>query len=63
MPSPRSPSMPTERQIKEACKVARELCPDALIKGVGPEGIVFDYPDRDDASPQWEGKPFSGYAA
>lgn len=63
MPSPRSPSMPTERQIKEAYKVARELCPGARIKGVGPEGVVFDYPERDEASREWEGQPFSGDAA
>lgn len=63
MPSPRSPSMPTERQIKEAYKVARELCPGVRIKGVGPEGVIFDYPDRDETSHEWEGQPFSGDAA
>lgn len=63
MPSPRSPSMPTERQIKEAYKVARELCPNARIKGVGPEGVIFDYPERDEAGHEWEGQPFSGDAA
>jgi hypothetical protein len=63
MPSPRSPSMPTERQIKEAYRVARELCPGARIKGVGPEGVIFDYPDRDETSQKWEGQPFSGDAA
>lgn len=60
MPSPRSPSMPTKRQIEEAFKAAKELCPGARIKGVGPEGVTFDYPDRDGASHEWEGKPFSG---
>ena len=62
MPSPRSPSMPTKRQIEEAYQVARVLCTGARIKGVGPEGVTFDYPDRDSASHKWEGKPFSGDA-
>lgn len=62
MPSPRSPSMPTKRQIEEAYRVARDLCPGVRIKGVGPEGVTFDYPDRDGASNEWEGKPFSGDA-
>ncbi len=60
MPSPRSPSMPTKRQIEEAYNVTRELCPSARIKGVGPEGVTFDYPDGEGASREWEGKPFSG---
>ena len=60
MPSPRSPSMPTERQIKKAYQVARELCPGARLKSVGPEGVTFDYPEREDASSEWNGKPFSG---
>lgn len=63
MPSPRSPSMPTKRQIEEAFQVARDLCPGARIKGVGPEGVTFDYPERDSAVSEWEGKPFSGDAA
>lgn len=52
--------MPTKRQIEEAFRVARELCPGARIKGVGPEGVIFDYPEGDGASHEWEGKPFSG---
>ncbi len=52
--------MPTKRQIEEAYQVARELCPGARIKGVGPEGVIFDYPDRDGTNREWEGKPFSG---
>lgn len=62
MPSPRSPSMPTKRQIAEAFKAARELCPGVRIKGVGPEGVTFDYPDRGDGGSEWEGKPFNGEA-
>lgn len=60
MPKRASPSMPTEKQIKDAYAVARELCPGARIKGVGPEGIIFDYPERNGESLEWEGKPFSG---
>ena len=52
--------MPTKRQIEDAYQVARELCPGARIKGVGPDGVIFEYPTRDDANHQWEGKPFSG---
>ncbi|MEL6172726.1 MAG: hypothetical protein AAFR02_12065 [Pseudomonadota bacterium] len=54
--------MPTKRQIQEAFQIARELCPGARIKGVGPDGVVFDYPNRDDTNEEWEGKPFSGDA-
>jgi len=59
---PSAPSMPTDRQIKEAFNVARELCPGARIKGIGPDGVIFDYPDSDSANHDWEGKPFSGDA-
>lgn len=60
MPSPRAPSMPTKRQIEEAYKAARELCPGARIKGVGPEGVIFEYPEKGASIDEWEGKPFSG---
>lgn len=60
MPSPRSPSMPTKRQIEEAYKVARDLCPGARIKGVGPDGVIFDYPEGKAANLEWDDKPFSG---
>ncbi|MEM7089509.1 MAG: hypothetical protein AAF496_08025 [Pseudomonadota bacterium] len=52
--------MPTERQIKEAYKVARELCPGVRIKSVGPEGVIFDYPTGTAADQEWSDKPFSG---
>jgi hypothetical protein len=55
--------MPTRRQIEEAYNVARELCPGARIKGVGPDGVTFDYPDGKSASGTWENKPFSGEVA
>ena len=62
MPSPRSPSMPTKRQIEEAFQVTRNLCPSVRIKGVGPDGVIFEYPEKGAASDEWEGKPFSGDA-
>ena len=60
MPSPRAPSMPTKRQIEEAAKVARELCPGARIKSVGPDGVNFEYQEDVDGNGAWEAKPFSG---
>lgn len=60
MPSPRAPSMPTQKQIHDALKVVRELCPGARIKGIGPEGVIFDYPENQGAADDWHGKPFSG---
>lgn len=59
MPSPRAPSMPTKRQIQEAYEVARNLCPGARIKGVGPEGVIFEYPEVA-GSNRYENKPFTG---
>lgn len=60
MPSPRSPSMPTTRQIKEVCKVTQQLYPNARIKRIGPDGVDFDYPDKVEVQDIWSGKPFSG---
>lgn len=60
MPSPRSPSMPTKRQVEEAFKVACELCPGVRIKSVGPEGVTFEYHENGGTSHVWDGKPFSG---
>lgn len=53
--------MPTTRQIQEAYKAARAMCPGARIKSVGPQGVIFDYPDQRDVDvAEWEGKPFTG---
>ena len=60
MPSPRAPSMPTPKQVREAYEAARELCPGVRIKGIGPSGVIFDYPEGKGAVDEWEGKPFSG---
>lgn len=60
MPSTKSPSMPTSRQIEEAFGAANRLCPGVRIKGVGPEGVVFEYPELTTPKNDWEGRPFSG---
>lgn len=59
MPRPTAPSMPTENQIKEAFKVVAALSPGARIARVGPEGVVFDYPDAAQLDSQYRGKPFA----
>ena len=63
MPSPRSPSMPTKRQIEEAYLTARNLCPGIRIKGVGPEGVTFEYPEKGTGNDEWYGTPFSSDAS
>lgn len=50
MGSPRAPSMPTEKQIRQAWEVVRELCPGALIAEAGPAGVRFYYPGQAGAS-------------
>lgn len=55
-----APSMPTERQVKEAHAVATSLCPGARIKNIGPEGVTFDYPDNAQTASEWDHRPFSG---
>lgn len=56
-----SPSMPTPHQIREAHEIVRALYPAVRIKAVGPDGVIFDYPDaRMVAGAEWHGKPFSG---
>ena len=59
MPRPSAPSMPTENQIKEAFKVVKALSPGARIARVGPEGVVFDYPDTAQPDSQYRGRPFA----
>ena len=55
-----APSMPTERQIRDALKVVRAIHPDAQIAKVGPKGVSFSYPKSSDPSSEgWQGKPFS----
>tara|TARA_R110000868_G_scaffold282434_1_gene542681 strand:- start:178 stop:342 length:165 start_codon:yes stop_codon:yes gene_type:complete len=54
--------MPTKRQIEEAFQVARELCPGVRIRGVGPDGVTFEYPEDSSVKSEWDGKPFSGAA-
>lgn len=61
MPRPSAPSMPTAHQIKEAHEAVVSLFPGARIKAVGPDGVVFDYPDAGvlDSS-KWVNQPFTG---
>lgn len=54
-----APSMPTPNQIEEAHKVVVALYPAARIAGVGPHGIIFEYPDTVQPESQYRGKPFS----
>ena len=58
MSKPAAPSMPTERQIKEAHAIAASLNPGARVARVGPDGVTFDYPDQTAALSEWQGKPF-----
>ncbi len=58
MPRRAAPSMPTERQVKKVHKVVLELCPKARIKRVGPDGVIFDYPDGEKYN-EWQDKPFT----
>lgn len=59
MSRPSAPSMPTERQIQEAHKAVVSLFPAARIARVGPEGVVFEYPDTGLQDSQYLGKPFA----
>ena len=51
--------MPTPNQIEEAHKVVVALYPDARIAGVGPTGVIFEYPNTAQSDGQYSGKPFS----
>lgn len=46
MTRPAAPSLPTARQIREAVKAVLDVCPDARVARVGPEGVTFRYPDE-----------------
>ena len=59
MSRPAAPAMPTETQIREAHKVVAALTPGARIARVGPEGIVFEYPDTANPDSQFRGAPFA----
>lgn len=56
MSRPSAPSMPTEKQVRDAHEIANKLCPGARIKGLGPEGVVFEYPSV--PSDPWNDRPF-----
>lgn len=43
MSRPAAPSMPTEKQVREAHAIVASLHPGAKILRVGPDGVTFDY--------------------
>lgn len=59
MARPSAPSMPTANQIEEAHKAVAALSPGARIARVGPEGIVFEYPDSAQPFDKYRGQPFA----
>lgn len=54
-----SPAMPTKRQIEDAYSMVKDLCPEAKIASVGPEGVTFVYPADSVEGNEWQGTPFS----
>lgn len=58
MPRRPAPMMPTERQIKLAYKVAKEIDPAARISRIGPEGVTFDYPSEEEDHSKFKGRSF-----
>lgn len=59
MSRPAAPSMPTERQIKDAHNTVAAIYPDARIARVGPEGVTFEYPEGRKQASEWASRPFS----
>ncbi len=59
MGKPAAPSMPTKHQIEEVHNAVKALHPTARIKGVGPDGVQFDYPDHASSNDTWHDRPFS----
>jgi hypothetical protein len=57
-----APSMPTEKQVRDAFEVVCILCPGARIKSTGPEGVTYFYPDEVRQSYNVAVQPFSGEA-
>lgn len=43
MSRPAAPSMPTEKQVRDAYESVSKLFPDVKIARVGPDGVIFDY--------------------
>lgn len=41
-----SPKLPSPAAIKKAVEVVQAVAPDARVRSVGPEGVVFCYPDE-----------------
>lgn len=59
MSRPLAPSMPTEKQVREAFEIVTVLCPGARIKSVGPDGVTYLYPDEINSDAHHV-QPFSG---
>jgi hypothetical protein len=53
--------MPTEKQVRDAYEVANAICPGVRIKGLGPHGVEFVYPDENKGITE-RVRPFSGGA-
>lgn len=62
MARPSAPSMPTPLQIETVHKAVCSLYPNARIKSVGPEGVIFDYPEISAPDAKYRGIPFSAEA-
>lgn len=58
-----APSMPTEKQVRDAFKTVTTLCPGARIKSVGPDGVTYFYPDEINHGGLVRVQPFSGDGA
>lgn len=43
---PAAPSMPTEKQVRDAYNIALSLHPGVKISRIGPDGVTFDYGDQ-----------------
>ena len=64
MTGPLAPSMPTERQIRDAQKIVAEIHPGPRIARLGLDGIEFAYPDQTGAGgSNWAEKPFTAGAS
>ena len=56
-----APTMPTAHQVKEINDMVVSLHPNARIVRVGPEGVIFNYPDAGAMqASKWANEPFTG---
>lgn len=59
MSRPAAPKMPTPKQIRDAIAAVREVCPDARIAGIGPDGVRFDYSGPEATPDKHTGQSFT----